>query len=57
MIRSGIELEVVTTLKGNMARLAEAHAKRLNRRPVDLLADIIERVFLDNLVDAILDEN
>jgi hypothetical protein len=54
--RSSGDLDLAMTLRGPLAALLTLHATRLQRRPVDLLADLIERVLTDDLVDAVLDE-
>lgn len=48
-------IEVKTTFKGPLAMKIEAEAARLKMPPVDLLADLVEVIFNDNMVDAVLD--
>ncbi len=43
-------------LTGEKAKRLIEYAERYKRSPVELLADIIDKVLEDNLVDAILDE-
>jgi hypothetical protein len=43
------------TLRHNLSVALETAARDRNKRPVDLLADIIETVLTDNLIDAVLD--
>lgn len=50
-------IEVKTTFRGPLAEKIEAEAARKNMRPVDLLAKIVDLVFADNMVDAVLDED
>ena len=51
-----IEIDVQMTLKNDLARKLVAEAKRLGRSPVELMADIVERVLGDNLVSAVIDD-
>lgn len=51
-----VEIDLQMTLKNELAQKLIGEAARLRREPVDLLADIIERVLTDNLVGAVLDE-
>lgn len=50
-------LEISMQLRNHLADALAKNAKRLNRRPIDLLADLIERVLEDDLVDAVLDDD
>lgn len=50
------ELYMEIGLRGNLAMAVLREAKRLNKRPIDLVADVLDRVFLEGLVTAILDE-
>lgn len=43
-------------LKGPLANHLTAAAQKRNVPPVELLADIIEAVLNDNLIDAVLDD-
>jgi len=52
-----MELHCVIDLRNELAKQLHCHARRLKRRPIDLLADLIERVLTENLVDAVLDES
>lgn len=50
------EITLEINLRGEMARRVIEHAERLSRAPVELMADIVERVLADDLIDAVLDE-
>ena len=48
-------IDIELTLRRNLSVALQIAAHDRNKRPVDLLADIIEIVLTDNLIDAILD--
>lgn len=48
-------IDIEIQLRGQTAARLEAEAKRRNRPPAELLADVIEMVIGDNLFDAVLD--
>jgi hypothetical protein len=50
------ELENTFTLRGNLARMLLVHAKARQRDPCELLADLVEIILSEDLVDAILDD-
>jgi hypothetical protein len=50
------EITVDMTLKGPLAATLLRHAKRRKVRPIDLMADIVEAVLGDDIVDAVLDD-
>lgn len=50
------ELTNEFTLKGELARTLLQHSAARQREPVEVLADLIEIILRDNLVDAILDD-
>lgn len=49
------ELYMEISLRGDLADKVLRHARRLGVRPIDLVADVIDRVFLEDLVDAVVD--
>lgn len=51
-----VELDIKMRLSGDLAEACIYHALRLKREPVSLVADILEKVLGENLVDAVLDE-
>lgn len=51
-----VEIDIELTLKGPLAAVLIRHAGKRNRAPVELLADIIEAVLGDDIVDAVLDD-
>lgn len=50
------EITGETRLTGPLAEALLKHAKDRQREPVELLADIVETVLRENLVDAVLDD-
>lgn len=50
------EIEVFTTLRNDLARKLLVAAKERAVEPVELLADIVETVLGENLIDAVLDD-
>lgn len=52
-----LEIDIELSLRGELADAVVAHAKRLGQEPAEMLADILEIVFEDNLVNAILDRD
>lgn len=51
-----VEIDVHMRFSGDLAESLIHHALRLKREPASLVADIIEKVIGDDLVDAVLDE-
>lgn len=52
-----VELKIELELRGELAKQLLEYAERFKREPAALLSDLIERVLLDDLVDAVLDEH
>jgi hypothetical protein len=50
------ELYIEVYFRGPLASSILRNAKGLDRRPIDLVADVIEAVFLGDLVKAVLEE-
>lgn len=53
----GPVLDVDLQLRGRNAAMLIAEAKKRRREPAELLADLIEKVLTDDLVDAVLDDD
>lgn len=53
----GPEIDIELTLRGPLAATLRLHAARRRRKPVDVLADILEAVLGDDIVDAVLDDS
>lgn len=49
------ELCIELKLRAELARALLHSAESRKRRPIDLLADIIEKVLMDDLITAVLD--
>jgi len=49
-------LDIALQLRGRNAAMLLAEARKRRREPAELLADLIEAVLTDNLVDAVLDD-
>lgn len=52
----GLEISCAIVLRDQLAERLEAHAERLGKSTVALLADLIETILNDNLVDAVIDQ-
>lgn len=52
----GVGFDVELTLRPAFAAVLIRHAERRSKAPFELLADLLEIVFADDLFDAILDE-
>jgi hypothetical protein len=50
------ELYLEACFRGALVSAILKEAQALDRRPIDLVADVIEAVFLNDLVRAVLDE-
>lgn len=50
------QLEINLTLRNHLATRLFEEARRRGKRPVDLLADIIENVIADDLFAAVLED-
>lgn len=50
-------LDIDLQLRGRNAAMLIAEARKRRREPAELLADLIEAVLTDNLVDAVLDDD
>lgn len=51
-----IEIDLELTLRGDLAKSVAEIAERRRQEPAELLADVIEAVFGDDIVDAVLDD-
>lgn len=52
-----IELKIKTTLAGPLAaNFDKACAKRPDKAPAEIVADLLETIFREDMVDAILDD-
>ena len=49
-----VELDINVTFRGELARRVCEHSERLGIEPVQLLADIVELVFMIDKVDLVL---
>ncbi len=49
------ELEITMTLRGPLAAGLLTEAKKRKRRPIDVLADVVETVIKDDLFKAVLE--
>jgi hypothetical protein len=49
------ELEITMTLRGPLAAALLSEARRRKRRPVDVLADVVETIIQDDLFAAVLE--
>lgn len=52
----GVEIQIVLTLRGPLADSLTGAANDRERDPAELLADIIETVLGEKLIDAVLDD-
>jgi hypothetical protein len=51
-----VQLDITLTMKPPLADRLTAYAEKAGRRPVDIVADLIEVALADDLLGAILDE-
>lgn len=51
-----VVLDMELQLRGRLADTLIRHAEKRGRKPSDLLADIIETVLNDDIVDAVMDD-
>jgi len=49
-------IDIQCQLRGPLADVLARHAVRRKRDPCELFADIIEAIFTEDLVDAVLDD-
>jgi hypothetical protein len=54
---STYEIEAAFTLKNKLAKVLLEHAAKRQREPAELLADVVETVLQDDLIDAVLDDD
>ena len=50
------DIFVEITLRNELARVLHAHAEKRRKEPVEVLADIVETVLKEDIVDAVLDD-
>lgn len=49
-----LEINCEFTLKGELAKCLVENAERFGKEPVDLLADVVEKVLKHDLIDVVL---